>query len=138
MLGILKLAAVSAVLSAGLVAADGISAAREIGPVPAKTYTDRVPASGVLTEPVQVAYAGVTPGDRRAADMATTTGKGDSQREKPAKSCEAQIWPNIARHCIASSDAEPRKLVRTITIESRDGANTSVLTRVSAATVAQR
>src|SRR5215207_2577466 len=124
MLGILKLAAVSAVLSAGLVAADGISAAREIGPVPAKTYTDRVPASGVLAEPVQVAYAGVA-----------TTGKGDSQREKPAKSCEAQTWPNIARHCIASSDAEPRKLIRTITIESRDGANTSVLTRVSAATV---
>jgi hypothetical protein len=137
MLGILKLAAVSAVLSAGLVAADGISAAREIGPVPAKTYTDRVPASGVLAEPVQVAYAGVTPGDRRAADVATT-GKGDSQREKPAKSCEAQTWPNIARHCIASSDAEPRRLIRTITIESRDGATTSVLTRVSAATVAQR
>ena len=137
MLGILKLAAVSAVLSAGVVAFDGISVARETGPVPAKTFTDRVPASGVAAEPVQVAYAGVTPGDRHAVEVATT-GKGDSQREKPMKSCEAQTWPNIARHCIASSDAEPRKLVRTITIESREGANTSVLARVSAATVAQR
>jgi hypothetical protein len=135
MIGVFKIAAVSAVLSAGVVTAHDISAARETVPGFGKLYIDRVAASDAAS--LKGAYAGVNPGDRRAVETAAT-GKGDSQREKPAQSCEAQTWPNIARHCIAASGSEPRKLVRTITIESREGANTSVLTRVSAVSVAQR
>lgn len=137
MIGMFKLAAVSAVLSAGVVTAHDISAVRETAPVSGKVFTDRLPASSGASETIQVAYAAVNPGDRRAVEVVGSS-KGDSQREKPAKSCEAQTWPNVARHCIASSGSEPRRLVRTITIESREGANTSVLTRVSAAAVAQR
>ena len=136
-IGVLKLAAIAAVLSAGVVAADGKSVTREAGPVSGKIYTDRVPASGAATEAMQVGYAGVMPGDRRAAEV-VATGKGDPQREKPATSCEAQVWPYVSRHCMASTGSEPRMPVRTITIESREGANTSMLTQVSAAIVAQR
>lgn len=137
MTGMFKIAAVSALLSAGFVTAHDISKAGETVPVSGKAYTDRVSASGTASVPFQVAYAGVNAGDRRAVESAAS-GKGDSQREKPAKSCEAQTWPNVARHCIAAPGGEPRKLVRTITIESREGANTSVLSRVPVAMVAQR
>lgn len=137
MIGMFKIAAVSAVLSAGLVTAHDISKAGETVPVSGKAYTDRVSASDAASQPFRMAYAGVNAGDRRAVEGAAS-GKGDSQREKPAKSCEAQTWPNVARHCIASLGGEPRKLVRTITIESREGANTSVLSRVPVAMVAQR
>jgi len=133
MIGVLKLAAISAVLSAGVVTAHDISTARDLPP--GKVYTDRVPSAGAPS--TQLAYAGVTPGDRRAAEV-VSTGKGDSERPKRARSCEKQVWPHISRHCIAATGVEPRKLVRTITIESREGENTSVLTRVSAAALAQR
>jgi len=135
MIGMFKIAAVSAVLSAGVVTAHDIQAVHATAPVSSKVFTDRAPGSGALAETVQVAYAG----ERRGAAEVVSSGKADSQREKPTKSCEAQTWPHVARHCIAGAPgAEPRKFVRTITIESREGENTSVISRVPVAVVAQR
>jgi hypothetical protein len=115
MIAILKIAGVSAVLAAGLVTALDWPRAREMAP---KAYLDRLPETEVAP-PVAIAREAST---RTAA---IETAKADV--------CAASAWPNIPRECLSGSDGAPaRKAIRTITIESRDGASTSVLTRVPA------
>ena len=106
-------------------------------PVPQKAFTDRVlPAEGggaLRARPETPA---------QFADLAlrgtSTSGKGDRLRGEP-ESCAAQVWPNIERECLVPVDGTPvRKAVRTITIETREGANVSVLARMPVTAVAGR
>ena len=128
MLEAVKVAGLSAVLSAGLVTASAIPGMPVSGPVDAKIYSDRVVDA---TGPRLIAYA--APSARTAAQ-----GRGDSLRAAPDR-CAAQAWPNIPQECLTAVGTAPaRKSVRTITIEQREGANTSVLVRLPAAQVAQR
>ena len=111
MFGMIKIAGLSAVLSAGLVSA--------YNPAPAadgKLYQDRVAQSEEVVAPL-VRTAAYSPDER---------GRGASA------GCSAQAWPNIAPECLRGTEGAPVRAVRTITIERRDGENTSTLVRLPA------
>jgi hypothetical protein len=128
MLEAIKIAGVSAMLSAGLVTASAIPGMPVTGAVNGKIYTDRV---GETTAPRLIAYAVPTA-------SATAGTRGDSLR-LAADRCAAQAWPHIPQECLTSAGTAPvRKTVRTITVEQREGAGTSVLVRLPATEVAQR
>ena len=115
MFGLIKIAGLSAVLSAGLVTA--------YTPAPAdggKLYQDRIAQSfddvGPAVRPVAFTLA-----------SAETTGSID----KASQRCAAQAWPNIAPGCLSAAAGTPaRASVRTITIEKRETPNTSTLVRL--------
>jgi hypothetical protein len=117
MFGLIKIAGLSAVLSAGLVTG--------FAPEPAaggKLYQDRVAQS----------FEDAAPAVRPVAftlAAAETTGS----IQKAAQHCTAQAWPNIAPECLSAASGTPaRASVRTITIEKRETPNTSTLVRLPA------
>lgn len=123
MFTIVKMASLSALLSAGLVTAYN-------NPVPAtaspaeKAFIERLPqmADATMTSTV------VDP------DTVMQTGslKGNRQLVRN-QACAGETWPAISASCLTSADGTPvRKPVRTITLEHRAGQNTSVLVRVPA------
>ena len=63
---------------------------------------------------------------------AVTQGKVFDQRLPATNAgCSSQAWPYIPDDCLSSvGEARAPRPVRTITIETREGANTSVLVRV--------
>jgi hypothetical protein len=130
MFELMKIVGVSAVLSAGLVTAS------EMQPQPAaeltggKIYTDRVPEG----EPTRL-WKAVYTTDHRAEEQGTATaraGKGDLLGKASQGACAAQAWPHIAPECLAGAEGGSPRDVRMITVEQRQGANTSVLMRVPA------
>ena len=144
MLEFMKIVGVSAVLSAGFVTASERHGQPDLEAVSGKTYTDRVPqgepgegAKGDVSPAKVLRITYSTAGLEDAGGAPTARGaKGDLQRSAPDGICASQAWPNIASECL---DGAPlRRSVRMITVEERDGANTSVLVRVPAAEVAQR
>jgi hypothetical protein len=115
MFGMIKIAGLSAVLSAGLVTG--------FAPEPAaggKLYQDRVAQS----------FEDAAPAARPVAftlAAAETTGS----IQKAAQHCTAQAWPNIAPECLSAASGTPARAgVRTITIEKRETPNTSTLVRL--------
>ena len=132
MLGFVKMTAVSAVLSYGVVTAYGpVPAAGDAAPV--KPFQDRVQPAGNAPS---LQAAGLTTGSV-AAERVSPAGKGD--RLAPVPACADQTWPYISADCARRWDGavQPRS-VRVITIESRVGASTSVLARAPQAGLAQR
>lgn len=107
MLGLIKIAGLSAVLSAGVVTA--YEAPVLAGAGAAKLYTDRI-----APEPVALV---------RFAEVQTASVGSDAR-----PSCQSQTWPYLSAEC--AGDTGGRKAVRTITIEKRDALNISTLVRV--------
>ena len=137
MFGLIKIAGLSAVLAAGVVGADLLPKALASVPVSQKAFTDRLLPSDTTSRAAKVEI------QPRFADLAlrgtTGAGKGDRLRGEPGEGCAAQAWPNISQECLVSIDGTPiRKAVRTITLETREGANVSVLARVPVTEVAGR
>jgi hypothetical protein len=126
MFGTFKIIAVTAALSAGVVTAYDHPQLRGEGQPGSKTFYDRVPPSE--SAPMARLAPFVVPGEADGRMGA----KGDALTAG-AKSCAAQAWPNISPDClVAESGATLRASVRTITIEQREGTNTSVLVRMPA------
>ena len=124
MRGFVKMSALSAVLSFTLVTAYNQAWSSPTPPASAAKLQDRL--SDVAGPAAAIA----------AAPARTEGTKGD--RLPVAGSCADQTWPYIASGCLsAASDGQPKR-VRMITVETRDGANTSVLSRVPQADVASR
>jgi len=119
MIGLLKIAGLSAVLSAGLVAAFDGSFAPERSLAAGTKRLDRL-AQGT-GEPARA---------QNGSDR-TASGHRNSMRSASA-GCAEQAWPYIAPACVASTQGAPvRAAARLITIEQRhEDANTSVLVRV--------
>jgi hypothetical protein len=137
MFELMKIVGVSAVLSAGFVTAS------EIQPVPAPTsgklYSDRVPqGDAVPARALRISYAAGGLTDREEP-QASNGLKGDLLGKAPRNACASQAWPNVTPECLEAATGTPvRSSVRMITVEQREGANTSVLVRIPAAEVAQR
>ena len=130
-----KMIAITAAVSAAIVTAYDLPSVRANSETGTKTYYDRVlpsePANGAK---VILAVAAVPTQPSSAA----AGGLGDSLRASDPN-CAAQAWPNVARECLIAEVGTPvRKAVRTITIEKREGANTSVLVPVPSAEIASR
>jgi hypothetical protein len=130
MRGFLKMSALSAVLSFTLVTAYNQAWSSQIEPMQGKIYQDRLPARGASAQDVR-------PSSPVALPSVSTAPKGD--RLATRADCVDQIWPYIAPACLAASTAgSQHKRVRMITIEAREGDNTSVLVRVPQAEIASR
>lgn len=125
MITILKLAGLSAVLSAGVMTA--YEAPKATAPDSVKLYHDRIAPDA----PVSFADASSAVA---ATAVATKASAGDA-----SPNCAGQTWPYVASDCIADGAANPaRKVVRTITIERREAPNTSTLVRLPAETAPRR
>jgi hypothetical protein len=135
MLGFLKMSLVSAVLSFGVVTAYNQSVSAGPSAPSPKAFTDRIaPDSAALVSLAAKASAA-------ASDARTTVAgaKGDRLIAVLPLNCADQEWPYIAADCLTRDDGHPMPgRVRMITIELREGENTSVLQRSPQTTMAQR
>jgi hypothetical protein len=98
-----------------------------------KIYTERMPQSG---EPLVQAASGAAPRAAprdETASVAQARGKSERLDRGLAKPCGPRAWPHVAPDCLA----DPPRPVRVITIETRAGEATSVLTRVPGEDAAQ-
>jgi hypothetical protein len=129
MLSNIKIAAVSAVLSGVIVGiCDGDARSSP------KTIVDRVPETA--TEPG--ATNGLTSGEVRRP-FQTVAIKGDRITSVKTSDCSNAAWPYIPEDCLHLTGlAGPRAGVRVITVETREGENTSILMRMPQTTVATR
>jgi hypothetical protein len=132
MFGTFKMITVTAALAAGVVTAYDMPQVRAGGETQTKTYYDRV----LPSEPTPVKRARVADPDQTGSLKSGV--KADIVRATdPA--CATEAWPNISREClVAENGGQARKPARTITIEKREGQNTSVLVRVPSAEIATR
>lgn len=140
MLEMIKIAGLSAVLSAGFVTAYNPSKLPETAPVSGKIYVDRILESDDRPMTSRITSTATPRVQEAAAGSANQASKGDQLRTAGlGESCRAQAWPNIARECLVAAEGTPvRNMVRTITVETRESANTSVLVRLPSGDVAQR
>jgi hypothetical protein len=125
----LKIAAVSAVLSGVIVGIwDGDARSSP------KTIVDRVPETA--TEPG--AANGLISGEVRRPFQSVGI-KGDRITSVKTSDCSNAAWPYIPHDCLHLTGlAGPRTGVRVITVETREGENTSILVRMPQTTVATR
>jgi hypothetical protein len=115
MIGSIKLAAFGAVLSCGIAAVYDLPT-RKLEAAMAGKLQDRLPVATAAPAP---------------------PGKGD--RLAPSdETCARQGGSDIPGVCLAGRDGAAPRVVRIITIENREAANTSTLTRVPSITTAQR
>ena len=133
-----KMIGLASALSAGFVTAYDLPQLRDNAAPAGKTFYDRVLPSEEIQAPVRLAYAASLPETTGSVKEVRQDGKGD-QLKSLDPTCSSQTWPNISRDClVAENGATIRKPARTVTIEKREGANTSVLVRVPATGVASR
>ena len=142
MFGLVKIAGLSAVLSAGLVTAFDPPGAPERAPIAGQKLLDQLPQDGreVAAHRTATATTGsVTLAREAAAEGEAAVGRGNFQRSVAA-GCAGQTWPNISHDCLTSTDGRPvRQAARMITVEERrDMERTSVLVRLSATEIARR
>ncbi len=137
MFELMKIVGVSAVLSAGFVTMTEIQAQPEQA-AGGKIYTDRVlQDEAVPAKAWRVTYAAGN--SQGGQEFRGSTGTKADLLKARHGACEAQAWPNVAPECLQAADGTPaRGRVRMITVEQRDGSNTSVLMRVPASEIARR
>jgi hypothetical protein len=128
MFELMKIVGLSAVLSAGLMTASEVQPQPGAEAIGGKIYTDRVAEEEPA--PARFTRAALVSEPRNAAPTVARDGKDDSFGRPVHSACASQAWPHIAPECVDSSAA--RGSVRMITVEQRQGADTSVLVRVPA------
>src|SRR5215211_7804844 len=135
MLQWIKIAGLSAILAAGVVTAFGSTGQAAI--TSGKISYDRLPASSDMPEVRSEAHALVGAPATPRSDFAP--GKGDRWNAGSGADCSRQAWPCISDACLdPAGEARARRPVRTITVETREGANTSILVRVPQPMLAAR
>ena len=127
--------ALSALVSAGLVAAVDMSGRSTVDRAAAVQVAERFPVTSEMFTPVSMTQFAAqmfrAPAGRRRQQGRQAAGRPSSAAE--------QDWPYISQQCLVSADGSPvRKVNRVITIERRVGDNTSELMRVPVADIAQR
>jgi hypothetical protein len=130
MIGFIRLAAAGAILSCGIAAAYTLPTLKLEAAVAGKLQ-DRLPDAGAA-----VATAAI-----RVGPMALPVGLGSGKGDRLAPSVEAcarLTGSSLPTACLARRDGAAPQGVRTVTVETRDAAGTSTLTRVPAITTAQR
>ena len=139
MIATFKMIGLASALSAGVVTAYDLP--RQNAEPAGKTFYDRILPSDEIEAPKTVVALSI-PETTGSVQASAQPGKGDrlgDQLKGQDPACSAQTWPNISRDCLVAEDGTPiRKPVRTITIEKREGANTSILVRVPTTGVASR
>jgi hypothetical protein len=128
----IKIAGLSAVLAAGVVTAFGDTG--QAAPARGKVFHDRLPASSGMPE--VRSEARLLAGAPAAPSHEIASGKGDRWSARAAADCSV---PYISAECLTPvGEARATRPVRTITVETREGTNTSILVRLPQTTVAAR
>ena len=127
--------ALSALMSAGIVAAFDMSGMQAPDTTAAVQVAERFPVTSEMLTPVPMSQFVA---QKFAAQQLVADGsKGD--KLPLADACGQQGWPYISHECLVSAEGGPaRKVNRVITIERRVGDNMSELMRVPVADLAQR
>jgi len=126
--------ALSALVSAGLVAAVDLNGTSTSTQPAAAQVEQRFPLSSEMFSPVSMTQFAV---EKFVAQQRIDGSKGD--KLQVSGSCELQSWPNFSQECLVSTDGSTsRKVSRVITLERRIGENTSELVRVPVDDLAQR
>jgi hypothetical protein len=126
--------ALSALVSAGLVAALDVPSTATENQTPNFQVSQRFPAADEMFAPVQLTHFAAQKFIEQK--MIADGRKGD---RLPSESCERAGWPYFAHDCLVSADGGPvRKVARVITIERRVRDSTSELVRTPVADLAQR
>jgi hypothetical protein len=127
--------ALSALMSAGIVAAVDISSTQTVDRPATEQVADRFPVTSEMFTPVSMTQFAA---QMFIAHQPVVDGR-KSDKLPAAESCSEQDWPYISHQCLVSSEGSPaRKVNRVITIERRVGDSTSELMRVPVADLAQR
>jgi hypothetical protein len=127
--------ALSALVSAGLVAAIDLSGVQTPNTTAAAQVAERFPVTSEMFTPVSMTQfaAQMFIAHQQAADGR----KGD--KLAMSDDCTRQDWPYISHDCLVSTNGQAvRKVNRVITIERRVGDNTSELMRLPVSDLAQR
>jgi hypothetical protein len=127
--------ALSALMSAGIVAAVDMTGIRAADQSATVQVSQRFPIPSEMFSPVSMAQFTA---QKFAVQQPVADGrKGD--KLPVSEDCTRQGWPYLSQECLVSADGNPvRKVSRVITIERRIGDNTSELVRVPVADLAQR
>jgi hypothetical protein len=125
----------SALVSAGLVAAFDGTGSRAGDQAAVSQVAQRFPLAGEMFAPVSMTQLAA---QKLSVEQPVADGRrGD--RLPMSDSCAQQDWPYLAQQCLVSGDGSPtRKVNRVITIERRVGDNVSELVRMPVADLAQR
>ena len=125
--------ALSALVSAGVVAAFAVTGSRAEDSAAAQV-AQRFPASHEMFAPVSMSsFAG------QQMNQQPVTDGGKNDRLPLSDTCSREDWPFLSQQCLVSVDGSPvRKVQRVITIERRIGENTSELARLPVTDLAQR
>ena len=129
-----SMVALSALASAGLVAAFDIGGPRTDGPPAATQVAQRFPLTSEMFSPTPMtSFVGL----KFTAPQPMADGsKGDKMT---SDTCTEQDWPYFSQQCLVTGDGKPAsKVHRVITIERRIGENTSELMQMPMADLAQR
>ncbi len=128
----LKITGLSAFLAAGVVTAFGNTGQAAI--TPSKVFHDRLLSSSDMPE--VRSEARLLAGAPASPSHETASRKRDRWSARTVADCSA---PYISAECLTPvGEARATQPVRTITVETREGTNTSVLVRVPQTTVATR
>jgi hypothetical protein len=126
MLATIRITVISAVLSALVVSTFWAAEPPMPASAPSKDFLDRV------SEPLFNLQTG-------AASSAVRSAGQKADRIKQASSgCRDAAWPYVPDECISKATAEAPRIVRTVTLETRSGNNTSVLVRLPQTVLAAR
>lgn len=132
MLSTLQIAAVSAVLS-GVVVGVWEADARTPALSSTKTFVERVPETSIE----RGAATSLTSAEQHRPTQSAGA-KADRIVSAGANVCGEAGWPYVPQECIhLANGVEPRP-IRMITVETRQGENTSILMRIPQTTVAAR
>jgi hypothetical protein len=135
MLGFVKMSAISALLSFGVVTFYDQAAPPAAETSSGKLYPDRLPSDLQDDRTIRAPSPQPLAANVRAGHQGAL--KGD-RLPNSGSGCERQTWPYYAANCTTRDDGRPNPpRVRVITVESRDG-NVSVLQRTPQSAVAQR
>jgi hypothetical protein len=127
--------ALSALMSAGIVAAVDISGTQSVDRPAAVEVADRFPVTSEMFTPVSMTQFAA---QMFIAHQPVVDGRRGDKLPAP-EGCSQQDWPYISHQCLVSTDGNPvKKVNRVITIERRVSDNTSELMRVPVADLAQR
>jgi hypothetical protein len=125
----------SALVSAGLVAAFDGTGSRAGDQAAANQVAQRFPLANEMFVPVSMAQFAA---QKISAEQPVADGR-RSDRLPMSDSCARQDWPYLAPECLVSADGNPApKVNRVITIERRVSDNVSELVRMPVADLAQR
>jgi hypothetical protein len=125
----------SALISAGLVAAFEGTGSRAGDQTAASQVAQRFPLANEMFTPVSMAQFTA---QKLSAEQPAADGR-RSDRLPMSDSCARQDWPYQAQQCLVSADGSPAPTVnRLITVERRVSENVSELVRMPVADLAQR